>query len=63
MFIPRWRQETALNAPRKILLHKNLTDMYYYSPLVKTLEKYIDYNKLKPNGNSNARLILTAVIF
>jgi NTE family protein len=35
--------------------------MYDFSPLVKTLEKYIDYNKLKPNGNPNARLILTAV--
>ena len=31
------------------------------SPLVRTLEKYIDYNKLKPTGNPNARLILTAV--
>jgi NTE family protein len=28
---------------------------------VQTLEKYIDYDKLKPNGNANARLILTAV--
>jgi NTE family protein len=30
-------------------------------PIVKTLEKYIDYDKLKPNGNSTVRLILTAV--
>src|SRR5215207_5035231 len=29
--------------------------------LVKTLEKYIDYDKLKPGGNPNSRLILTAV--
>jgi NTE family protein len=28
---------------------------------VKTAEKYIDYNKLQPNGNPNARLIITAV--
>jgi NTE family protein len=35
--------------------------MYDHSPLVKTLEKYIDYDKLQPNGNPNARLILTAV--
>ena len=25
------------------------------------LEKYVDFNKLQPNGNSNARLIITAV--
>jgi NTE family protein len=37
------------------------TYMYDLSPLVKTLEKYIDYDKLRPNGNPNARLILTAV--
>jgi NTE family protein len=35
--------------------------MYDLAPLVKTLEKYIDYNKLKPNGNPTSRLILTAV--
>jgi NTE family protein len=35
--------------------------MYDHSPLVKTLEKYIDYNQLKPGGNPNSRLILTAV--
>ena len=36
--------------------------MYDHSPLVKTLEKYIDYDKLQPNGNPNSpRLILTAV--
>ena len=35
--------------------------MYDLSPLAKTLEKYIDYNKLKPNGSPNAHLILTAV--
>jgi NTE family protein len=28
---------------------------------VKTAEKYIDYNKLQPNGNPSARLIITAV--
>lgn len=32
-----------------------------HSPLVKTLEKYIDYNKLKPHGKPNARLVITAV--
>ena len=29
--------------------------------LATTLEKYIDYDKLKPNGNPNSRLIITAV--
>ncbi len=28
---------------------------------MKTAEKYIDYNKLQPNGKPNARLIITAV--
>ena len=35
--------------------------MYDHSPLVKTAEKYIDYTKLRPNGKSNSRLIITAV--
>ena len=29
--------------------------------MTKTLEKYIDYDKLRTNGNPNSRLILTAV--
>ena len=33
----------------------------HHSPVVKTLAKYIDYNKLQPYGNPNARLIMTAV--
>jgi NTE family protein len=60
MFKPRWRQETALRDP-EYFAPQNWTYMYDLAPLVKTLEKYIDYNKLKPNGNPNARLILTAV--
>jgi NTE family protein len=35
--------------------------MYDHSPLVKTAEKYIDFNKLRPNGKPNSRLIITAV--
>jgi len=35
--------------------------IYDHSHLVKTLEKYIDFNKLQPNGQPNARLIMTAV--
>ena len=60
MFKPRWRQETALTDPEYFTPQK-WTYMYDLAPLVKTLEKYIDYDKLKPNGNPNARLILTAV--
>ena len=37
------------------------TYLYDHSPLVNNLEKYIDYNKLQPNGMPNARLIITAV--
>lgn len=60
MFQPRWRQETIHTDPDYFVPQK-WTYIYDQSPLVKTLEKYIDYNKLKPNGNPNSRLILTAV--
>jgi NTE family protein len=60
MFKPRWRKENALTDPEYFAPQK-WTYMYDLSPLVKTLEKYIDYDKLRPNGNPNARLILTAV--
>jgi NTE family protein len=35
--------------------------MYDHSPLVKTAEKYIDFDKLRPKGKPNSRLIITAV--
>jgi NTE family protein len=60
MFKPRWRQEFALSDPEYFTPQK-WTYMYDHSALVKTLEKYMDYDKLKPNGNPNARLILTVV--
>jgi NTE family protein len=60
MFKPRWRKENSLTDPEYFTPQK-WTYMYDHTPLIKTLEKYIDYNKLKPNGNPNARLILTAV--
>jgi NTE family protein len=60
MFKPRWRKENALTDPEYFAPQK-WTYMYDHVPLVKTLEKYIDYNKLKPGGNPNSRLILTAV--
>src|SRR5919199_5407413 len=60
MFKPRWREENILTDPEYFTPQK-WTYMYDLSPLVKTLERYIDYDRLKPNGNSNTRLILTAV--
>jgi NTE family protein len=60
MFKPRWKQEYALTDPEYFTPQK-WTYIYDHSPLVKTLEKYIDYDKLKPNGYPNSRLILTAV--
>ncbi|MFZ0554724.1 MAG: patatin-like phospholipase family protein [Nitrososphaeraceae archaeon] len=60
MFRPRWSQETALSDP-EFFSPQNWTYMYDHTPLAKTLEDYIDYDKLRPNGNPNSRLILTAV--
>jgi NTE family protein len=60
MFKPRWSEESILTDPDYFAPQK-WTYMYEFSPLVKTLERYIDYDKLKPNENSNTRLILTAV--
>jgi NTE family protein len=60
MFKPRWRQENALADPEYFAPQK-WTYMYDHTSLIKTLDKYIDYDKLRPNGNSKPRLILTAV--
>jgi NTE family protein len=60
MFRPRWGKGTAL-IDSEYFAPQKWTYMYDLSPLTKTLERYIDYDKLKPNGNSNSRLILTAV--
>ena len=60
IFVPRWRPEFAFTDPQYITPNK-WTYLYDHSPLVKTAEKYIDYNKLRPNGDPNARLIITAV--
>ena len=62
-FKPRWKPESILADP-KYSIPAEWTYLYDHSPLVKTLEKYIDYTKLKPTGghsNSNTRLIMTAV--
>ncbi len=60
IFVPRWRPEFAFTDPAYFTPNK-WTYLYDHSPLVKTAEKYIDYNKLQPNGKPNSRLIITAV--
>ena len=60
MFKARWRPEYALTDPQYFEPAK-WTYLYDHSPLTATLQRYIDYDKLKPNGNSNSRLIMTAV--
>ena len=60
MFKARWRPEYALTDPQYFQPAK-WTYLYDHSPLTVTLQRYIDYDKLKPNGNSNSRLIMTAV--
>jgi NTE family protein len=60
IFTPRWSPEFALTDPQYFTPNK-WTYLYDHSPLVKTAEKYIDYNKLQPNGEPNSRLIITAV--
>lgn len=60
-FKPRWKSEYMLTDP-EYPFPAEWTYLYDHSPLVKTLEKYIDYTKLKPNGEHfNTRLIMTAV--
>ena len=60
VFVPRWKPEYALIDPEYFVPHE-WTYLYDHSPLVNNIEKYIDYNKLQPNGRPNARLIITAV--
>jgi NTE family protein len=60
VFVPRWSPEFAFIDPEYFTPNK-WTYLYDHSPLVKAAEKYIDYNKLQPNGKPNVRLIITAV--
>jgi NTE family protein len=60
VFMPRWKPEYALTDPQYFAPYE-WTYLYDHSPLVKTIEKYIDYNKLQPDCKPNARLIITAV--
>ena len=60
MFLPRWRPEYAIKDP-KYFRPTEWTYLYDHSTLALTLEKYINYDKLRPGGNPNSRLIITAV--
>jgi NTE family protein len=60
IFVPRWRVDYSLKDPQ-YFNPSRWTYIYDHTPLAKTLEKYIDYNKLQPDGHPNARLIMTAV--
>jgi NTE family protein len=60
VFVPRWGPEHFFFDPQWLTPDK-WTYLFDHTPLVKTLEKYVDFNKLQPNGNSNTRLIITAV--
>jgi NTE family protein len=60
VFMPRWRPEYALTDPEYFTPY-GWTYLYDHSPLINTLEKYVDYNKLQPKGKPNAHLIITAV--
>ena len=57
---PRWSPEFAFTDPEYFTPYK-WTYIYDHSPLVNTAEKYIDFNKLRPKGKPNSRLIITAV--
>jgi NTE family protein len=54
VFVPRWGPEHSFSDPQYLRPDK-WTYLFDHSPLVKTLEQYVDFNKLKPNGNSDAR--------
>ena len=60
MFVPRWKPEYISKDPLYFEPAK-WTYLYDHSQLAKTLEKYVDYDKLRPGGNPNARLIISAV--
>ena len=60
MFLPRWTQKSDTMDP-EYFSPQTWTYMYDHLPLAKTLEKYIDYDRLKPGANPDTRLILTAV--
>lgn len=65
MFLPRWNP-VNMATDNDYFSPRNWTHIYDHSSLGKTLEKYIDYEKLSPDANkkssnSTIRLIATAV--
>jgi len=60
IFLFRWNIENLQTDPEYFQPEK-WTYLYDITLLEKTLEKYIDYKKLGPDGKSNGRLIITAV--
>ena len=60
VFMPRWRPEYALTDPKYFAPHE-WTYLFDHSPLIETLERFVDFNKLKPMGQPDSRLIITAV--
>src|SRR5215467_9270641 len=60
VFVPRWGPEQFFFDPHCLTPDK-WTYLFDHTPLVKTLEKYVDFDKLQPNDNPYARLIITAV--
>jgi NTE family protein len=60
VFTPRWNPKHFFSDPYYLNQDK-WTYLFDHSPLVKTLEKYVDFHKLQPNGSPNARLVITAV--
>ena len=60
VFVPRWNPEHLFSDPQYYTPGK-WTYLFDHSPLIKTMEKYVNFNKLQPNGNLETRLIITAV--
>lgn len=65
MFLPRWNP-VYMFKDKEYFTPQKWTFFYDHTPLIKTLDKYIDYRKLSPNTNKKAldcaiRLIVTSV--
>ena len=63
LFLPRWIPSYLILDPKYFFPHR-WTYFYDHRPLAKTLERYIDYSKLRPQEKKNStglHLILTAV--
>ncbi|HEX6670658.1 MAG TPA: patatin-like phospholipase family protein [Nitrososphaeraceae archaeon] len=70
-FVPRWLNWNLFNyLDHSVTIPFQWTYIYDNTPLIKTLEKYIDFNKLSPDQiqqrnskseRNNTRLIITAV--